>query len=79
MLLSFAEKKGGAVSFEDLINQQIALQKGDYLICLDPEGYKKMRFVEILNPSRGIKVLDVEEIYKVIEEEDKTQVTLDTI
>jgi hypothetical protein len=75
LLISFAEREGGAVSFEDLVNQQIALQRGDCLICLDPEGYSKMKFVERLNPSREIRVLNVEETYKVIEEKNK-QTTL---
>jgi hypothetical protein len=71
--ISFAEREGGAVSFEDLVNQQIALQKGDCLICLDPEGYSKMKFVERLNPSKEIRVLNVEETCKVIEEKNKFQ------
>ena len=74
-LLNFAGKEGGSVSFEDLVNQQIALQKGDCLICLDEEGYSKMKFVERLNPSREIKVLSVEEAYKLMEERNK-QITL---
>lgn len=74
-LLNFAGKEGGSVSFEDLVNQQVALQKGDCLICLDEEGYSKMKFVERLNPSREIKVLSVEEAYKLMEERNK-QITL---
>ncbi|MBN1763369.1 MAG: hypothetical protein JW878_09915 [Methanomicrobia archaeon] len=74
-LLNFAGKEGGSVSFEDLVNQQIALQKGDCIICLDEEGYSKMKFVERLNPSREIKVLSVEEAYKLMDEKNK-QTTL---
>jgi hypothetical protein len=70
-LLNYAQTLGGAVSFENLINQQIALQEGDCIICLDPEGYQKMRFAEILNPSRKIKVLSVEDAYKLIQTQIK--------
>jgi len=71
ILLNYAQTLGGAVSFENLINQQIALQEGDCIICLDPEGYQKMRFAEILNPSRKIKVLSVEDAYKLIQTQIK--------
>jgi hypothetical protein len=77
LLLRFAELRGGAVSFEDLVNQQSALQKGDYLICLDNKGYEKMKYVEILNPYREIKVLNVEETYKLMKNRERT--TLETI
>jgi hypothetical protein len=42
---------------------------------LDDEGYSKMKFVERLNPSMEIKVLSVEEAYKLMEEKNK-QATL---
>lgn len=77
LLLSFAELRGGAVSFEDLVNQQSALQKGDYLICLNSKEYEKMKYVEILNPYREIKVLNVEETYKLMKDRERT--TLETI
>jgi len=35
-----------------------------------------MKFVEILNPSREIKVLNMEEIYKIIEEKDEALMKL---
>ncbi len=37
-----------------------------------------MKYVEILNPSREIKVLNIEETYKVIEDEAK-QMTIESI
>lgn len=66
LLLNFAELNGGAVSFEDIVNQHTSLNKNDCIICLDEGGYKKMKFIEMLNPYREIKVLNIEEIYKLM-------------
>ena len=71
LLLRHVEKKGGAVCFEDFLNQQPILKKGDCIICLDSKEQERMRYAEILNPSKEIKVLNIEETYKVIEDEAK--------
>jgi len=47
------------------------------LICLDSETERKMKIVESLNPSGGVRVLNLDETYELIKTED-SQKTLES-
>jgi len=77
-LLRYVEPLGGAVTFVDLINHHRALQSGDLVVCLDENGYKEMLLIEILNPVRKIKVLNIKDTYELLKEK-AAQATLNEI
>ena len=50
------------------------LRSGDVVICLTEESSARMKALNKLNPRRDVKVFDVEEFLRHIEEETRTDI-----
>lgn len=66
-----AELHGGSSFYMDLKNDFPILRKGDVLICTDKEGLEEAEQLLAFYPSKGFKIMDVEEFFSFAKEKLK--------